>query len=73
MNQLDLFLPCAAGVEHCLAHEVRSLVADRMVPATRGPLANPLATLPGVTPAATPGSSPVRASARRPAPAGRLN
>ena len=28
MNQLDLFLPCAAGVEHCLAQEVRSLVAD---------------------------------------------
>jgi putative N6-adenine-specific DNA methylase len=28
MNQLDLFLPCAAGVEHCLAHEVRTVVAD---------------------------------------------
>ena len=28
MNQLDLFLPCAAGVEHCLAQEVRSVVAD---------------------------------------------
>jgi flagellar biosynthesis protein FlhG len=56
-----------------LAADLRSLVADRMVPAARGHLANPLATLPGVTPAATPGSSPVRASARRPAPAGRLN
>jgi len=28
MNQLDLFLPCAAGVEQCLAHEVRTVVAD---------------------------------------------
>ena len=28
MNQLDLFLPCAAGVEHCLAHEVRSVVGE---------------------------------------------
>ena len=56
-----------------LPSDLRGLGADRMASASPGAVANPLATLPRVASAAAPASPPVRASARRPAPAGHLN
>ncbi|MES2717813.1 MAG: flagellar biosynthesis protein [Pseudomonadota bacterium] len=58
---VDPLLPAQAP----LSADLRGLVADLLSPTVRGPAANPLAALPI--------PSPVRASARRPAPAGHLN
>lgn len=57
------------NAQAALGADLRALVSDCMAADAAGPNANPLAAIPAVAPP----PPPVRASARRPAPAGHLN